>query len=216
MFRGIFHADVPDMSSQPISPYTILAAVDYSDTASLVVQEAVDLARQKRAGGLHFLHVNHVPVDPMDDAGHDARHAELLEWLGARLRGSHGLGTDAKVVGHEASGDPARLILELAGDLSVDMLVVGTHGRKGVQRLLLGSVAAAVVKGCGCPVLVVRPKHHEHPAIAIEPPCPQCVASRVESQGKTLWCEQHSQAHGRRHTYYDPRAASWVTQRMMP
>jgi len=204
------------MSSQRFSPYTILAAVDYSDTASLVVQEAVDLARQKHAGGLHFLHVSHGPVDPMDEAAHEARHAELLEWLGARLEGTRGLGPEAKVIGHEASGDPARLILELAGELSTDMVIVGTHGRKGVQRLLLGSVAATVVKECGCPVLVVRPKQHEHAAISIEPACPQCVEARLQSHGKALWCEQHAERHGRRHTYYDPRATSWVTQRMMP
>jgi len=204
------------MSARPLNPYTILAAVDYSDIASLVVEEAVDLARQKRAGALHFLHVNHVPVDPMDDSGHEARHAQLLEWLGARSQGMPGLASAAKIIGHEASGDPTRLIIELAGDLSADMVVVGTHGRKGVQRLLLGSVAAAVVKGCGCPVLVVRGKHHDHTPVQIEPSCPQCVEARVKSKGESLWCEQHAQAHGRRHTYYDPRASSWVTRRMMP
>jgi nucleotide-binding universal stress UspA family protein len=203
------------MPSASSSSYTILAAVDYSDTASLVVQEAVDLARQKHAAALHFLHVNQLPVAQLDDAGQEARHAELLEWLGARLKGSQGLAPDTKVIGHEASGDPASLIVEMAGDVSADAVVVGTHGRKGVQRLLLGSVAAAVVKNCGCPVLVVRPKHHEHAAVQIEPACPRCLAARAESQGKSLWCEQHTQTHGRRHTYYDPRAASWVNQRMM-
>jgi nucleotide-binding universal stress UspA family protein len=204
------------MSSQRFNPYTILAAVDYSDTSSLVVQEALELARLKHAVGLHFLHVNHLPATTLDEAGHEARHAALLEWLGARLKGALGPAPDSRIVGHELSGDPAQLILETAGDLSADMLVVGTHGRTGVRRLLLGSVAAAVVKDCCCPVLVVRPKHYENPAIQIEPACPQCVESRVQSHNQELWCEQHAQKHGRRHTYYDPRAGSWATQRMMP
>ena len=186
------------MASRPSHPYTILAAIDYSETASLVVQEAVDLAREKHAAAIHFLHVHPWPVD---DAGQEARHAELLEWLGARLQGSQGLSATAKVIGHEVSGEPAPMIVELAAELSADAVVVGTHGRTGMQRLLLGSVAAAVVKDCGCPVLVVRPKHHAHTPVQIEPPCP---------------CEEHSQGHGRRHTYYDPHASSWVTHRLMP
>jgi nucleotide-binding universal stress UspA family protein len=201
------------MPSQRVPVFSILAAVDYSDTSSLVVQEAVDLARQKHAAQLHFLHVNHAPPS---DAGQEARHAELLEWLGARLEGDGALPRDLRIVGHEQSGDAAPLIVEMAGDLSADMVVVGTHGRKGLERLLLGSVAAAVVQHCGCPVLVVRKKLHDHPAVQIEPPCPVCVETRAESGGKVFWCEQHGVKHGRRHTYYDPHASSWVSQRMLP
>jgi len=200
------------MSLQPLRQISILAAIDYSDTSALVVREAVELARQKQAAQLHFLHVNHsLPHDP----GQDARHAELLEWLGARLVGPGGVPHTVKVVAHELSGDVAKLIVEMAADLSAEVVVVGTHGRKGIERLLLGSVAAAVVQTCGCPVLVVRPKLHHHPAVQIEPPCPRCVEVRAQSQGQTYWCEQHSEKHARRHTYYDPRAASWVNQRML-
>lgn len=202
-----------DMSSQRYRPDVILAAIDYSDISALVVQEAVGLARQRNAGQLHFLHVNHAPPE---DAGQEARHAELLEWLRARLTANPGSTPNARIVGHEQSGDPTPLIVELASDLEADMVVVGTHGRKGVQRLLLGSVAAGVVERCGCPVLVVRNKHYDHPAIHIEPPCPQCVQARTLSDGKQFWCDQHSVKHGRRHTYYDPRASSWVSQRMLP
>ena len=197
------------MSTLP--PYAILAAVDYSDLSALVVQEAVELARQKHAGQLHFLHVNH--SDP-DDPGQEARHAEFLEWIEARIRGNPAVTPELKIVGHELSGDPAKLILEMARDLAIDTVVVGTHGRKGMERLLLGSVAAAVVKGCGCGVWVVRQKQHDQ-VVQIEPPCPRCVEARLESHGKALWCEQHSQKHGRRHTYYDPRSSSWVSHRML-
>ena len=200
------------MSLQRPNQISILAAIDFSDTASLVVQEAVDLARQKGAAQLHFVHVNHsLPNDP----GQDARHAELLEWLDARLTGPRGVPHTVKVVGHELSGDVAKLIVEMAADLSAEVVVIGTHGRKGLERLLLGSVASAVVQSCGCPVLVVRAKLHHHPAVQIEPPCPRCVEVRAQSQGQTYWCEQHSEKHARRHTYYDPRAASWVNQRIL-
>lgn len=120
-----------------------------------------------------------------------------------------------KIVAHEASGDPAKIIVETAGDLGADVVVVGTRGRKGVQRMLMGSTAESVVRHAGCPVLVVRPKAHEHPIPDIEPPCPRCVSARTESHGALLWCEQHAERHGRRHTYYDSRAQSWVNQRLV-
>jgi nucleotide-binding universal stress UspA family protein len=55
-------------------------------------------------------------------------------------------------------GGPAAEIVMLAAELLADLVVVGMHGRCGMRRLLAGSVAESVVRHCGCPVLVVRPK----------------------------------------------------------
>lgn len=44
---------------------------------------------------------------------------------------------------------------------------------------------------------------------------PYAILAAVDYSGKAFWCEQHSQKHGRRHTYYDPRASSWVSHRML-
>jgi nucleotide-binding universal stress UspA family protein len=193
------------------TPVSVLAAIDYSDTSDLVVAEAMDLSRQRRAHELHFLHVHSA-----SNAGNpEARRAELLEWLGARLAVPGFVPAELKIIGHEASGDPGRVIVEMANDLLIDVVVVGTHGRKGVQRMVMGSVAESVVRNCGCPVLVVRQKAHEHPVPQIEPPCPRCVEARVQSHGETLWCEQHSEKHGRRHTYYNTRLSTWVSQRLI-
>jgi nucleotide-binding universal stress UspA family protein len=195
------------------TPPTILAAIDYSETSSLVVQQAVELARQKDVGELHFLHVKEGSDD--DEEGREARQAELQEWLEARMKGAEGVPYTVKVVAHEANGHAATVILEMASDLLADVVVVGTHGRKGMQRLLLGSVAETVVRNCGCPVLVVRAKSHEHAATQIEPPCPRCVEARIQSKGEVLWCEQHLEKHGRRHTYYNTRLSTWVSQRIL-
>ena len=51
---------------------------------------------------------------------------------------------------------PADLILQIAEELGVDMIVMGTHGRQGMQRLLMGSVTEAVIRGTARPVLVIR------------------------------------------------------------
>jgi universal stress protein A len=53
-------------------------------------------------------------------------------------------------------GDPASEIVRIAGDEKVEMIVIGTHGRSGVSRLLMGSVAEAIVRKSTCPVLVYR------------------------------------------------------------
>jgi len=59
------------------------------------------------------------------------------------------------------SSDPARAIVEHAKATHVDLIVVGTHGRGAVARLMMGSVAEKVVRTAPCPVLVVRPHEHE-------------------------------------------------------
>ncbi len=55
-----------------------------------------------------------------------------------------------------AEGDPAAEIVRLAGELGVDVVVLGTHGRTGVDRLLMGSVAERVMRESPCSVLVVK------------------------------------------------------------
>jgi nucleotide-binding universal stress UspA family protein len=51
-------------------------------------------------------------------------------------------------------------LVEVAAELDADIIVIGTHGRTGLKRILLGSVAEMVVRRAGCPVFVVREKLH--------------------------------------------------------
>jgi len=53
-------------------------------------------------------------------------------------------------------GDPRDMILRTATELGADMIVMGTHGRRGIPRLVLGSVAEEVVRRATCPVVTVR------------------------------------------------------------
>jgi hypothetical protein len=106
----------------------------------------------------------------------------------------------ARFFGHLRTGDPAREIVQLASDVAADLIVVGTHGRTGMMKLLLGSVAQTVLTNAACPVLVVKPRGlPEWPAI--EPRCPNCVEAQASSHGQRLWCERHSQRHASAHTY---------------
>jgi len=56
-------------------------------------------------------------------------------------------------------GEPAEQILSLAAALNCDLIVLGTHGRSGLQRLVLGSVAEEVLRKAHCPVLSVKARH---------------------------------------------------------
>ncbi|HTJ81141.1 MAG TPA: universal stress protein [Polyangiaceae bacterium] len=61
---------------------------------------------------------------------------------------------------HTDTGDPAEKIVRAAADADADVIFIATHGRTGLKRLLLGSVAEKVVRLAGCAVQVVRDKHH--------------------------------------------------------
>ena len=68
--------------------------------------------------------------------------------------GSKGAGTVKTIV---REGIPADTIPSIAVEVGADLIVMGTHGRKGAQHLLLGSIAERVVRSASCPVLTVRP-----------------------------------------------------------
>jgi nucleotide-binding universal stress UspA family protein len=130
--------------------------------------------------------------------------AELQRYVQERYnaRVAEGLihGAPSRIVTHLRWETTAQQIAQLASDLEADLVIIGTHGRRGIARMLLGSVAEGVVRLAPCPVLVTRPKQIlEVPRI--EPPCPECLRARRETHGERLWCEQHSERHGQRHVY---------------
>lgn len=85
----------------------------------------------------------------LDDMGREA-HA-LVEKYAEEMRGA-GYKTAAEV----EMGDACETIVDTATDWEADLIVVGSHGHKGIQRVLLGSVTYSVVKKAHCSVLVVR------------------------------------------------------------
>lgn len=194
--------------------YRIVVGYDYSQTADLAAAKAFDLAAKEEHGEVHVVTVvvqmgefvgagvtgvATSPTIPLEDAYEalEARVGKLMsEWQATTQR------TFSRLVIHVRSEVPAAEITQLAVDLEADLIVVGTHGRRGLRRLLLGSVAEGVVRLAHCPVLVVRPKDVAPEVPQIEPPCPLCVEARKASGGQEMWCEQHRQRHGQRHTYH--------------
>jgi nucleotide-binding universal stress UspA family protein len=68
----------------------------------------------------------------------------------------------APVTGHFAEGEPADEILKCARSLNADLVIVGTHDHVGLEKLLLGSIAAKVAKSAPCPVLIYRQKQRPY------------------------------------------------------
>jgi nucleotide-binding universal stress UspA family protein len=127
-----------------------------------------------------------------------------VEARASRLARERPLGI-GRLVTHVRVARAAEGITAVAAEVDADLVVVGTHGRRGVPRLLLGSVAEMTTRLCQCPVLVVRPKQHElsrERVPKIEPPCPRCIETRIASHGQQMWCEQHSEHHGMPHHYH--------------
>ena len=95
--------------------------------------------------------------DTMERVSDEQRtyHQELVSGAERELR-ECGFLTSARVL----IGDPREALIEAARQEKADLIVVGSHGRSGVAKLVMGSVASHVVTHAGCNVLVVRPTKH--------------------------------------------------------
>jgi nucleotide-binding universal stress UspA family protein len=204
-------------------PYTLLVGVDFSESADRALQEAFAQASQRTNAEVHVLSA--LPV-----ASDEARYAvsvytaldvaPLLDTAIQRLRAHVELQLEKfrlaypgaqlgfRIVSHAHVATAAHSIIQLASDLGADLIVIGTHNPKGIERLLLGSVAESTVRNARCPVLVIPPPPKSEPEVTITPACPECVQTRFASAGKEFWCAQHSQRHGRRHTYHQSDRSS--------
>ena len=182
------------------TPYRIVVAIDFSECAHLAFVEAITVARRYEAAELHIVAVIDKETSELVPAAD--RHASMTqisdhmrERLGAEairvLRANSAQPIPA--VAHVRVGAVAQEICNLATEIRADLVVVGTHGRRGVQRLLLGSVAEKTVRLAPCPVLVVRTKDFRamEGLPGIEPTCPGCLKIREETAGATWWCEGH-------------------------
>jgi len=141
-------------------PNTILSATDFSETADRAGELARDLARIFEAQ-FHLLHVIVVFEDPHLEERHRQQLDELVATGDdARRRELENGAEDQpgiEITPHMARGlAPAEVIVETASNLGSDLIVMGTHGRRGLSHLLLGSVAERVVRTSSVPVLTVR------------------------------------------------------------
>lgn len=181
----------------------IVVAVDDTPAAEDVVDFALAAGRGFQATELHLVYVAEPPIIGelqlirLGTILEDGR--ELLGRLRARALEHFGGRVDA----HLAVDLAPTGILQVATDVEADLIVVGTHGKRRLQRLVLGSVARAVIDRAQCAVLIARkPDYPTSHAPEIEPACPRCVELQRETAGKTLWCEEHARRSLKPHLHY--------------
>jgi nucleotide-binding universal stress UspA family protein len=134
----------------------ILLPTDGSDAGNRAVDQALGLAAETGAT-VHLLFVlEDIPYAPemMDDTV-EAQLREIGEAAIEEIRGSADE-AGVEVVEALRDGAPHSAILEYAADTGADLIVMGTHGRSGLDRYLLGSVTERVVRTADVPVLTVR------------------------------------------------------------
>lgn len=198
------------MSTELHPTRKILVGVDFTELGERALRSAFALASAAGDTQVHALWVRPglegVPVtarkvEHLDEEIERLR-AHVDATLDAWLR-EHGDAPVPEVSVHETTGAPAAALVRYAAALRAGLIVVGTRGRRGLSRAILGSVAGEVVERASCPVLVVRPIEHEaEEAVAeIAPLCSDCAARRAETNGEEPWCARHAERHPRAHAY---------------
>lgn len=134
---------------------TILHATDFSEHSQCAFHLACALARDYGAR-LVVLHVLAPPVVVYGEGVLPALPVENQDLCRDRLQSLAVSIPDVDIEDRLAEGEAAGEILRVAKDVQCDLIVLGTHGRKGLGRLLMGSVAEKVLRRAACPVLTAR------------------------------------------------------------
>jgi nucleotide-binding universal stress UspA family protein len=140
-------------------PSTVVCALDYSEGSEAALLRAADLAERLRAR-LHLVHAHSVfqpeyGSAPQPDEPESVSLARLRTFVERALGGAEvldELGPELVIRHGEHATDA---LVDYAAEVEADLLVLGTHGRRGVRHLIVGSVAEEVVRRADCPVLTV-------------------------------------------------------------
>jgi nucleotide-binding universal stress UspA family protein len=160
-------------------PKIILVPTDFGEPSEAALDYAIDYARAL-GGEVVLMHSYEIPIIGFPDGAIVAT-AELT----ARILEGAQAGLDRQVKNREncgvtirgivKQGDAYHMVNETVDEVGADLIVMGTHGRKGIPRVLIGSVAEKVVRTAHVPVLTV------HVSDAVRP---QAAASVVDAPAK--------------------------------
>jgi nucleotide-binding universal stress UspA family protein len=178
----------PIAPSEPAAPlptlpgYRVVVGLDFSAVGDRAVLEGLKICSHHPHADLHVITVGAaslsgvimpgpVPGVCTEVEARERTRARVGQLSDRFFAGRACAGLD-KIAVYFTVGSPAERILALASALDADMIVLGTHRRRGVERVLLGSVAEAVVRRAPCGVLVLRPRDFldGEPLPEIQPP----------------------------------------------
>ena len=146
-------------------PVQVIIAYDFSPSAEQALGRAVDLVARETQ---HVLHIAAIldPHDRVTIAGQqehatyetaDKIQKMITERTAAAFAGRP-TAADVQFFVHARIGKASTEILALASEIGADLIFIGSHGKTGIERVLLGSVSERVVREAKCPVMVARPK----------------------------------------------------------
>jgi nucleotide-binding universal stress UspA family protein len=146
-----------------LSIKTILHPTDFSEQSRRAFAVACALARDY---GAHLTVMHVVPPGTIElialtQLGTEENTGSVRETFWADLRKIRATDSAIRVEHRLEDGDPAAEILGVAQEIHADLIVMGTHGRTGLGRILMGSVAEQVVRQAVCPVLTVKTPLHD-------------------------------------------------------
>lgn len=140
-------------------PIQVVVAYDFSPSAEEALLRAVDVAARAPQHVLHIvfaldppLYTRHITASDAAQVQTDVQ-ARMVAVLAGREAAA-----EIQYFIHARIGHPAEEILAVAEDVGADLLFIGSHGKTGVERFLMGSVSERVVREARCPVMVVRQK----------------------------------------------------------
>lgn len=193
------------MSSKP---QILVAGIDFSTYGVKALSGALELASQRETGALHVVHVAspyetgvrlEIPSEMDTEERLDGRVVDVEEaarftqnWVDDWLRAyKHQNGElPCPVIIHLGQGDPASELRRIAIEVHADFICVSSHGRRGLRRVLFGSVAEAIARDAPCNVIVIR----DRASPEIEPP--------LTPEEEELSAAARERRLGRRHTYH--------------
>jgi nucleotide-binding universal stress UspA family protein len=141
-------------------PVHVVVAYDFSLSSELALARAIDVAARAPQHVLHVVAALDPHTHPLRGVPYE-RADELQQQISERIAAAFAkreTAAEVRFYVHARIGTPASQILALAKEIGADLIFIGSHGKTGVERFLLGSVSERVVREARCPVLVARAK----------------------------------------------------------
>jgi len=137
---------------------TVVVPFDFSEQANKAVDQAIEMAEETTS--IHVIHVvdptpvmiSMDPALPVPASYDQDRFDQALQEMKKRF----GEGNYERLTVHCVVGDPGSEIVGYAKSVRADLIIMPSHGRTGLTRLLMGSVAERVLRLANCPVLILR------------------------------------------------------------
>ncbi len=190
-------------------PFTVVVGVDFSPSSDRALATARTLCKLSGRGQLHVVHA--VSLVALSSGIAEAPivasqvEAELVAAARTRLSASVPLPEGSpwsEVTVHVETGIAHDILTAVARDCGADLVVVGTRGLRGLERVFTSSVSERVARDAPCSVLTVRPREITAEE-TVEAGCPECIAATAANGAIYTRCSRHQERRVHAHTYTD-------------